>query len=116
MKKNKGFTLIELLVVIAIIGIFASVVALFLNTARAKTLKTAFKEEVSNYKLKATVDCTGSSVAITPPIDTNNTDGADNVTTNCSSGSFSISAGAIRVPNCSADVTESVITYNPACN
>lgn len=37
MKYKKGFTLIELLVVIAIIGIFSSIVIVFLNDARSKS-------------------------------------------------------------------------------
>jgi prepilin-type N-terminal cleavage/methylation domain-containing protein len=54
-KTTSAFTLIELLIVIAIIGILASIIFTFLNSARNKSLDAKAKNQLSNMRTQAEI-------------------------------------------------------------
>lgn len=59
MRKYKGFTLIELLIVVAIIGILATIILVFLNSARLRAKDASFKSTVSSVRTNLVMCCDG---------------------------------------------------------
>ncbi|MDO8471009.1 MAG: type II secretion system protein [bacterium] len=77
-KREKGFTLVELLVAITIIGLIASIVLIYLNTARGKGNDTKVRSQLNSARSSAEIyynssnSYNGTAGNISGPCDTVN--------------------------------------------